>query len=149
MPTKLQRITELYHDTLKEVTKDTQSWTAFLSSASMNYKLPFDEQLLVYAQRPDATAVLELEKWNKVFGRWVVRGSKGIAVLSDSSPSGMKHYFDISQTAPGTNARPVPVWSMAPEYGVDVAEALEAAFGESDEATTLNLSLTSACTNAA
>jgi hypothetical protein len=149
MPTKLQAITALYAETLEKVTANAQEWMAFLSSACMNYKLPFDEQVLVYAQRPDATAVLELERWNGHFDRWVKRGSKGIAVLSDESASGMKHYFDLSQTTPGTQARPVPVWSMAPEYTPDVTEALEAAFGELGDTGTFTSSVRSACANAA
>jgi hypothetical protein len=76
MPTKLQRITALYDEALASVTESAEAWTAFLSSACMNYKLPFEEQLLVYAQRPDATAVLELEKWNGIFNRWVNRGAR-------------------------------------------------------------------------
>ena len=108
MPTKLESITSLHAEALAEVTKGSERWTAFLSSACMNYKLPFDEQLLVFAQRPDATAVLELEKWNRLFGRWVNKGSKGIAVLSDDTASRLKHYFDVSDTHEGTRARPVP-----------------------------------------
>lgn len=82
MPTKFQLITELYDQTVQSVTGSYQSWTSFLRAACYNYKCPFDEQLLIYAQRPDATAVLEMERWNRQFGRWVNRGAKSIAVCS-------------------------------------------------------------------
>ena len=88
MPTKFQLITELYDQTVQSVTGSYQSWTGFLRAACYNYKCPFDEQLLIYAQRPDATAVLEMERWNRQFGRWVNRGAKSIAVLPVHCPSG-------------------------------------------------------------
>jgi N12 class adenine-specific DNA methylase len=149
MPTKLETITALYDQTLASMTKSPRQWTAFLSSACMNYKLPFEEQLLVYAQRPDATAVLELEKWNGIFNRWVNRGAKGIAVLSDESASCLKHYFDISDTHEGKHSLPVPTWQMRPEYGQDVIEALEAAFGGLAERGGLDVAIMSAAANAA
>jgi hypothetical protein len=108
MPTKLENVTRLHAEAIANVTAGTEKWAAFLSSACMNYKLPFDEQLLVFAQRPDATAVLELEKWNRLFDRWVNRGAKGIAVLSDETASRLRHYFDITDTHEGKRARPVP-----------------------------------------
>ena len=80
MPTKFQLITELYDQTVQSVTGSYQSWTGFLRAACYNYKCPFDDQILIYAQRPDATAVLEMERWNRQFGRWVNRGAKSIAV---------------------------------------------------------------------
>ena len=130
MASKFQFITELYHSTLAELTGDYESWTGFLRSACYNYKCPFDEQVLIYAQRPDATAVLELEKWNRQFGRWVNAGATGIAVMDEAHGKGwLKHYFDITDTHATRISRPVPIWSMEPAYTEPVIETLEATFG--------------------
>ena len=90
MPTKFQLITELYDQTVQSVTGSYQSWTGFLRAACYNYKCPFDDQILIYAQRPDATAVLEMERWNKRFGRWVNRGAKSIALFGDDGQNCLK-----------------------------------------------------------
>lgn len=96
MASKFQFITELYSRTLTRLTGDYENWTGFLRSACYNYKCPFDEQVLIYAQRPDATAVLELEKWNRQFGRWVNAGATGIAVMDEAHGKGrLKHYARI------------------------------------------------------
>jgi len=113
LPSKFQFITELYANTLHELTHTAESWTGFLRTACYNYKCPFDEQVLIYAQRPDATAVLELDKWNKQFGRWINRGAHGIAVLSDENGMGkLKYYFDVSDTHASRYAQPLPIWKM-------------------------------------
>lgn len=112
MPTKFQLITELYDQTVQSVTGSYQSWTGFLRAACYNYKCPFDEQLLIYAQRPDATAVLEMERWNRQFGRWVNRGAKSIAVFGDDGQNCLKLYFDVSDTHASRFARPLPIWTM-------------------------------------
>lgn len=93
MPTKFQFITELYDQTVRSVTSSYKSWTGFLRAACYNYKCPFDDQILIYAQRPDATAVLEMERWNRQFGRWVNRGAKSIAVFGDDGPNCLKLYL--------------------------------------------------------
>lgn len=130
MASKFQFITELYHSTLAELTGDYESWTGFLRSACYNYKCPFDEQVLIYAQRPNATAVLELEKWNRQFGRWVNTGATGIAVIDETYGKGrLKHYFDITDTHTTPVSRPVPIWTMEPAYTERVIETLEATFG--------------------
>ena len=99
MAATLQMITELYQQAVKEVTASPNNWMAFLTSACHNYRLPFDEQLLIHVQRPDVTAVMEIEKWNKRFGRWVKKGSTGIAVLDKSAGTmQLKYYYDISDT---------------------------------------------------
>lgn len=99
---KYDLITELYAGAVKEVTAKPEHWMSFLNSACRNFRLPFDEQLLVHVQRPDATAVLEMEAWNRKFGRWVKRGSKGIAVIDKNSPvMRLKYYFDVSETQEG------------------------------------------------
>ena len=95
MADKFQNITELYESTAKAVTATPSSWRAFLISACCNYRLPFDEQLLIYAQRPDATAVLELDRWNQRFGRWVNRGARGIAVFDRERPHRLRYYHPV------------------------------------------------------
>lgn len=129
MSTKYERISELYADTCKTVVSSPKRWQEFLKSACRNYKLRFDELLLIYAQRPDATAVLEIEQWNK-FGRYVKRGSKGIAVFEDANHNRqrMVHYFDISDTNPGKNSRYIPIWSMKDEYENKVIKTLSETF---------------------
>ena len=149
MASKFQFITELYHSTLAELTGDYESWTGFLRSACYNYKCPFDEQVLIYAQRPDATAVLELEKWNRQFGRWVNAGATGIAVMDEAHGKGrLKHYFDITDTHATRISRPVPIWSMEAGYTERVIETLEATFGTLAEKDTLPDAILSASRNA-
>ena len=114
----------------KEVVRSPQAWQRFLESACRNYRLRFDEQLLVFAQRPDATAVLEFEKWNRRFGRHINRGAKGIAVFENVEKTRIKHYFDISDTSETEHARPVPIWKYRDEYEQAVIETLENTFGE-------------------
>ena len=127
MARKYELISELYDRTCKTVVSNPQSWQKFLESACRNYKLRFDEQLLIFAQRPDATAVLEIERWNTSFGRWVNKGAKGIAVFEDADRSRQRltHYFDISDTHESRYSRPVPLWNMRDEYDASVIETLE------------------------
>lgn len=149
MPTKFQFITELYRSTLAGLTNSYESWTGFLCAACYNYKCPFDEQVLIYAQRPNATAVLELEKWNRQFGRWVNAGAAGIAVIAESRGKGrLKYYFDITDTHATAISRPVPIWSMTPAYADRVMETLEATFGALSEKGTLSDAVRSASRNA-
>ena len=149
MASKFQFITELYSRTLTRLTGDYESWTGFLRSACYNYKCPFDEQVLIYAQRPDATAVLELEKWNRQFGRWVNAGATGIAVMDEAHGKGwLKHYFDIADTHTTRISRPVPIWSMEPAYTEPVIETLEATFGTLAEKDNLPDAILSASRNA-
>ena len=149
MASKFQFITELYSRTLIRLTGDYESWTGFLRSACYNYKCPFDEQVLIYAQRPNATAVLELEKWNRQFGRWVNAGATGIAVMDEAHGKGrLKHYFDITDTHATRISRPVPIWSMEPAYTEPVIETLEATFGTLTENDNLPDAILSASRNA-
>lgn len=117
---------ELYRQTQQRVT-DPAQWQAFLTTACRNYRLPFDQQLLVYAQRPDAVAVLEMQRWNRQFGRWVNRGARGIAVFSDAAKGAeqLKYYFDISDTHEGPAPRPVPLWEVHPEFMPQLGQELE------------------------
>ena len=148
MPTKFQLITELYDQTVQSVTGSYQSWTGFLRAACYNYKCPFDDQILIYAQRPDATAVLEMERWNRQFGRWVNRGAKSIAVFGDDGQNCLKLYFDVSDTHASRFARPLPIWTMHPAFEPEVIETLEATFGSLSEKENLADAVRSACHNA-
>lgn len=142
-------LTELYRETQRKVTAPSE-WQAFLAAACRNYRLTFDEQLLVYAQRPDATAVLEIERWNRQFGRWVTRGANGIAVF-DGEHTGkprLKYYFDISDTHEARFPRPVPIWTVREEYAPDIIETLENSFGELEHKEDLGAALLSAAKNA-
>ncbi len=135
MAAKYQLITELYRRTGVSVAKSPQAWQSFLSSACRNYKCRFDEQLLIYAQRPDAVAVAELGTWNKLFKRWVNKDSKGIAVFDPKGRRNtLKYYFDISDTHEGYyGSRPVPIWQMDERYEQAVKERLSDRFGELEE----------------
>lgn len=148
MPTKFQLITELYDHTLKSVTASYQSWTGFLRAACYNYKCPFDEQILIYAQRPDATAVLEMNRWNRQFGRWVNRGAKSIAVFGDDGKNVLKLYFDVSDTHESRFSRPLPIWRMDAAFEPAVIETLENTFGDLAEKRTLADAVRSASHNA-
>lgn len=151
MARKYDLISELYNRTCKTVVSNPQNWQAFLASACRNYKLRYDEQLLVYAQRPDATAVLEIEQWNKIFGRWVNRGARGIAVFADENRlrQRLTHYFDISDTHESRYSRTVPIWDMRQEYEADVIETLESTFGEIENKSSLAEAIMGAARNAA
>lgn len=150
MARKYDLMTELYDRTAKVISGNPESWQAFLRSACNNFKLRFDEQLLIYAQRPDATAVLEIERWNGSFGRWVNRGARGIAVFEDMDRSRQRlmYYFDISDTHESRYSRPVPIWQMKPEYTEEIIDTLESTFGELESRDTLETAILSAAKNA-
>ena len=124
------QIDALYRNTLQALAEETARWKGFLDCAGYNFKLRFDEQVLLYAQRPDATAVLTITQWNSGFHRWVNRGAKGIAVFDEAPDTVQKirYYFDISDTHEGKDARKVPLWSYQDAYEAEVIESLEAAF---------------------
>ena len=150
MARKYDFISELYNRTCKTVVANPASWEAFLRSACYNYRLRFDEQLLVHAQRPDATAVLQIDDWNQKFGRWVNRGAHGIAVFEDADQRRQRlvHYFDISDTHPSRFSRRVPIWQMRDEYTAEVIDTLESTFGELNDKETLTAAIESAARNA-
>ena len=131
MAQKFDVISELYDRACLEIITDPVKWQSFLQTAGRNFKLRFDEQFLLFIQRPDATAVLEIERWNETFERWVNKGAKGIAVFESANRSRQRliHYFDISDTHESSHSRPVPIWNMKPEYETTVIEALKNAFG--------------------
>ncbi len=150
MARRFREITEVYRQEIAALAR-ADRWTAFLRSACRNYKLPFEEQALVHAQRPDATAVLEIERWNRQFGRWVNKGATGIAVFDRDYPgrTRLKYYFDISDTHESRLSRPVPLWQVPAEQEPDVIEALENRFGALDDKGTLEEAIVSAMENAA
>ena len=150
MAKKYELISDLYEQISIEVTRDPQTWRLFLKTACRNYKLRFDEQLLLFAQRPDAIAVLEIERWNTAFGRWVNRGAKGIAVFEDSTGESqrLKYYFDIADTHSTEQSREVPVWKMSEEYQSDVVEALKNAFGTLTDSDNLRIVIKESVVNA-
>lgn len=150
MARKYDFISELYNRTCKTVVASPASWEAYLRSACYNYRLRFDEQLLVHAQRPDATAVLQIDDWNQKFGRWVNRGAHGIAVFEDADRRRQRlvHYFDISDTHPSRFSRRVPIWQMRDEYTAEVIDTLESTFGELNDKETLAVAIESAARNA-
>lgn len=149
MARKFDLISQLYVDTSKEVLSPDK-WAAFLRTACYNYRLRFDEQLLIYAQKPEATAVLPIERWNRTFGRWVNRGAKGIAVFErhDGVSQKLVHYFDISDTHAGEYSRAIPIWTMQPEYTDDVIATLESSFGDLEDKDSLAKAIMSAANNA-
>ena len=149
MAAKYQLITELYRRTGIAVAKNPQAWQSFLAAACRNYKCRFDEQLLIYAQRPDAIAVAELDTWNKRFKRWVNKDSKGIAVFDPKGRRNtLKYYFDVSDTHDGYyGSRPVPIWQMNGRYEQAVIERLSDRFGNT-ESTDLASVLTETAKNA-
>ena len=136
---KFDLITDLYAEAVKEVTASPENWMSFLRSACRNFRLPFDEQILIYVQRPEASAVLPMKVWNEKFGRWVKRDSKGIAVFDKDSPKlRLKYYYDVSDTQEGRYRRllrPVPLWEVPEEYQPDVRETLANVFGVDETVT--------------
>ncbi len=150
---KYDVITELYDGAVKEVSANPENWMDFLNSACRNYRLPFDEQLLVHVQRPDATAVLQMEDWNRKFGRWVKRDAEGIAVIDKKAKTmRLKHYFDISDTKEGKYkrlVRPVPLWEVGDAQREAVRETLANAYGVSGETTDFAATILEAAWNMA
>lgn len=148
MATKLQLITELSERIAKDVVKSPDNWISFLKTAAWSYKYPFQDQLLIYAQRPDATACAPIEVWNEKFGRWVNRGAKGIALINDSGGRlSLRHVFDISDTNSRYH-RPVILWSLREENLEEVMETLENAFGNLKDRGNISSALMSTAINA-
>ena len=143
MASKLRLITDLYGETLTQISKNPDDWMSFLECAAMNYKYPFNDQVLIYAQRPEAVACAKIEAWNKQVGRWVNRGAKGIALLSeDNGYTNLRYVFDIADTNSkfGKNFR---LWSVPKPYEVDIIESLENKYGELEDKSSLGLAIKS------
>ncbi len=132
MPSKYRIILEMASQTARDIASNADQYTDFLITAANNYKYSFKEQLLIYAQKPDATACAEIDTWNKL-GRWVNKGTKGIALLIDRDvPYKLRHVFDISDTN-SRAGRNITLWQMKPEYEYAVSESLQASFGDVEE----------------
>ena len=151
MANKLHLLNKLFRETIEEISTDVERWQGFLKVVAYNYRLRYDEQLLVYAQRPEAEAVLEIERWNRYFGRWVNRGAKGIAVFEEDSGiwQRLKYYFDISDTRPSKHSKPVPLWEVKLEHHNAVIETLESTYGEIPDKKGLAIAILFASENAA
>lgn len=129
MANTFEHIRKLYNNTCEGIVRSPTVWQNFLGSACYNFRLPFDEQLLIYAQRPDAKAVLSFNSWNNRFNRMVNRGAKGIAVVDDSTDNPrLKYYFDISDTSERENSKPVPIWKYQDSFKDDVIKTLQNAY---------------------
>lgn len=150
MATRFELISALYDDVSKDVVRSPSNWQEFLKSSCNNYGLPFSEQLLVYAQKPDAVAVLPMASWNRKFGRWVNKGAKGIALfdVSNQNYPRLKYVFDVSDTHEGEQAKEVPIWHMKDDYTDNVIKTLENIFGAVDDKSDLSSAVISACENA-
>ena len=130
MATKLQMMSELAAQTTERLTQSKENWTGFLDSAAWLYKYPFHEQVLIHAQRPDATACAPIELWNNAFKRWVNKGAKGIAIIDDSGQKPtLRYVFDVSDTNTRYNI-PFRLWQTKPEYEAQIIEELQNRFGD-------------------
>lgn len=150
MATRFELISALYDDVSKDVIRSPSNWQEFLKSSCNNYGLPFSEQLLVYAQKPDAVAVLPMASWNRRFGRWINKGAKGIALfdVSNRNYPRLKYVFDVSDTHEGDQAKEVPIWHMKDDYTDNVIKTLENVFGAVDNQSDLSGAVIYACENA-
>ena len=128
MATRFQTVSELAADTTAKLTQGPRPWMDFLTSAARMYKYDYRDQVLIYAQRPDATACIEMERWNRRFHRWVKAGTKSIALLN-ASGDGLRHVFDVSDTRPGKGGREPYVWQMREEHAAPVLTALGKRYG--------------------
>lgn len=143
MASKLRLITDLYGETLTQISKNPDDWMSFLECAAMNYKYPFNDQVLIYAQRPEAVACAKIEAWNKQVGRWVNRGAKGIALLSeDNGYTNLRYVFDIADTN-SKFGKSFRLWSVPKPYEVDIIESLENKYGELEDKSSLGLAIKS------
>lgn len=148
MTRKEQEITELYLETIQEVSKNKENWLSFLKSASYNYKYRFDEQILIYAQKPEATAVAETTVWNKKLKRWINKGSKGIALMTEKDGElGLRFVFDVSDTNSNMYGRKFKLWTAEEKYHDDIIEALENKFGTMESKDNLPFAIMSTAFN--
>lgn len=143
MASKLRLITDLYGETLTQISKNPDDWMSFLECAAMNYKYHFNDQVLIYAQRPEAVACAKIEAWNKQVGRWVNRGAKGIALLSeDNGYTNLRYVFDIADTN-SKFGKSFRLWSVPKPYELDIIESLENKYGELEDKSSLGLAIKS------
>lgn len=145
---KEKQITQLYIETLEEVSRNADNWISFLKRASYNYKYKFDEQILIYAQKPDAVACAETTIWNKKLKRWVNKGSKGIALITEKDGElGLRFVFDVSDTNSNVYGRKLKLWQAEEKYTDDIIEALEDRFGTMEDKSNLPLAIISTVYN--
>ena len=145
---KEKQITELYIETIKDVGKNADNWISFLKRASYNYKYKFDEQILIYAQKPDAVACAETTIWNKKLKRWVNKGAKGIALITEKEGElGLRFVFDVSDTNSNVYGRKLKLWKVEEKYTEDIIEALEDRFGIMEDKSNLPFAIISTVYN--
>ena len=138
MVNKMQFYAQMAEDAARQITGSREQWTAFLRTAARLYKYPYHEQLMIFAQRPDATACAEYDLWNDTMRRYVRRGSKGIALIDTRGDRPrLRYVFDVSDTGERKNSRPVQLWEMKEEYREPIMQALEQAFEVSREGQSL------------
>ena len=134
---KYRDITQIYSETLKDISNNPNEWLSFLNCAAMNYKYSFSDQVLIYAQKPEAKACATIETWNRSLKRWVNKGSKGIALLTEQNGNPyLKYVFDVSDTN-SRHGKNIVLWSVTKPYEQEVIEALENRYGELEDKTTL------------
>ena len=147
MPSKLQNTVSLYNETLKEISRSPENWASFLITASNNYKYNFANQVLIFVQRPDATACADIDTWNKKVKRWVNKGAKGIALLEEKNGQNyLKHVFDVSDTHNYRGTK-LNLWKVDEKYNDDIIESLEAQFGDLENKSSLAEAIISASYN--
>lgn len=145
---KEKQITQLYIETLEDVGRNADNWISFLKRASHNYKYKFDEQILIYAQKPDAVACAETTIWNKKLKRWVNKGAKGIALITEKDGElGLRFVFDVSDTNSNVYGRKLKLWRAEERYTEDIIEALEDRFGTMEDKSNLPLAIISTVYN--
>lgn len=148
LATKLQKISELSLETSKRLS-GYENWTAFLRSSAWQYKYPFEDQLLIYAQRPDARACADFDTWNEKLHRRINRGAKGIALLREGTNGYyLDHVFDVSDTNRHSNGIEIKLWQYDEKYAAALIETLENSFGELQDKTTITDAVRSAAHNA-
>jgi hypothetical protein len=134
MPSNLQAYRQMADNAQRQITGSHQSWMAFLQTAARLYKYPFNEQVMIHAQRPGAIACAEYDFWNERMGRYVRRGSKGIAVIDTSGDNPkLKYVFDVADTGTRENSRAVNLWELRPEHTDAVSAMLERSYDVSGE----------------
>lgn len=147
MPSKLENIVNLYSETLSDISRSSENWASFLLSASANYKYGFQDQVLIFVQRPDATACADIETWNKQVKRWVNKGAKGIALLNESNGrTYLRHVFDVSDTHNYYGTK-LNLWNVEDKYKDEIIESLEGRFGTLENKSDLANAIISASYN--
>ena len=147
VPSKLKNIVDLYNETLSDICRSPENWASFLITASNNYKYNFADQVLIFLQRPDATACADIDTWNKKVKRWVNKGAKGIALIEEiNGQNRLRHVFDVSDTHNYRGTK-LNLWQVENKYNEDIIETLEARFGDLENKTDLAEAIISASYN--